>query len=244
MLELPDEEPADDEDDQDEPIEVPSMVRASKGGRCELPPLDLLRLSPASGGNERDEEHQMAALERTFHTFGVPAHVVAAHRGPTVTLYEVEVEAGTKVNKVLSLADDIAYALATPDVRIIAPIPGKSAIGVEVPNKVRDFVMLGDILRSKAAVEDDHPLSVALGKDVHGRSQLVDLTRMPHLLIAGATGAGKSSLINSFIASVLMRTDPDEVKLVLVDPKRVELAHFVDLPHLLVPVIVHPKRAA
>jgi S-DNA-T family DNA segregation ATPase FtsK/SpoIIIE len=246
MLEVPDEARADDdeEEDEDEPIEVPAMVRASKGGRYELPPLDLLRLSPASAGNERDEEHQMAALERTFHTFGVPAHVVAAHRGPTVTLYEVEVEAGTKVNKVLSLADDIAYALATPDVRIIAPIPGKSAIGVEVPNKVRDFVMLGDILRSKAAVEDDHPLSVALGKDVHGRSQLVDLTTMPHLLIAGATGAGKSSLINSFVTSLLMRADPDEVKMVLIDPKRVELTHFADLPHLLVPVIVHPKRAA
>ena len=245
LFELPDEEVRDDEEDEElEPIEVPSIVRPSRGERYELPPLDLLRLSPASGGNERDEEHQMAALERTFHTFGVPAHVVAAHRGPTVTLYEVEVEAGTKVNKVLSLADDIAYALATPDVRIIAPIPGKSAIGVEVPNKVRDFVMLGDILRSKTAAEDAHPLSVALGKDVHGRSQLVNLTSMPHLLIAGATGAGKSSLINSFVTSLLMRTDPDEVKLVLIDPKRVELTHFADLPHLLVPVIVHPKRAA
>ncbi|HJS27293.1 MAG TPA: DNA translocase FtsK 4TM domain-containing protein [Actinomycetota bacterium] len=247
VLELPDEELPEDEVGGDEDaaqIEVPALVRASTGGRYELPPLDLLRLSPASAGNVRDEEHQMAALERTFHTFGVPAHVVAAHRGPTVTLYEVEVEAGTKVNKVLSLADDIAYALATPDVRIIAPIPGKSAIGVEVPNKVRDFVMLGDILRSKAAVEDEHPLSVALGKDVHGRSQLVDLTTMPHLLIAGATGAGKSSLISSFVTSLLMRTDPDEVKLVLIDPKRVELTHFADLPHLLVPVIVHPKRAA
>jgi DNA segregation ATPase FtsK/SpoIIIE, S-DNA-T family len=245
VLELPEGElPIEDEDDELEPIDVPAMVRPSGGGRYELPPLDLLRLSPASGGNERDEEHQMSALERTFHTFGVPAHVVAAHRGPTVTLYEVEVEAGTKVNKVLSLADDIAYALATPDVRIIAPIPGKSAIGVEVPNKVRDFVMLGDILRSRAAAEDEHPLSVALGKDVHGRSQLVNLTTMPHLLIAGATGAGKSSLISSFVTSLLMRADPDEVKLVLIDPKRVELTHFADLPHLLLPVIVHPKRAA
>jgi S-DNA-T family DNA segregation ATPase FtsK/SpoIIIE len=228
-----------------EPIEVPSIVAAGpKGGRYQLPPLDLLRTSPASAGSERDEEHTTEALERTFHTFGVPAHVTAAHRGPTVTLYEVEVEAGTKVNKVLSLADDIAYALATPDVRIIAPIPGRSAIGVEVPNRVRDFVMLGDILRSRTAREDRLPLAVALGKDVHGRAQLVDLTKMPHLLIAGATGAGKSSLINSFITSVLMRTNPDEVKLVLVDPKRVELMHFADLPHLLVPVIVHPKRAA
>ncbi len=241
VLELPE----DEEDEEElEPIDVPELVRPSGDEDYELPPLELLRTSPPSAASQRDEEHQMAALERTFHTFGVPAHVVTAHRGPTVTLYEVEVEAGTKVNKVLALADDIAYALATPDVRIIAPIPGRSAIGVEVPNKVRDFVMLGDILRSKAAMDDDHPLSVALGKDVHGRAQIVNLTQMPHLLIAGATGAGKSSLINSFVTSVLMRTDPDEVKLVLVDPKRVELMHFADLPHLLVPVIVHPKRAA
>jgi DNA segregation ATPase FtsK/SpoIIIE, S-DNA-T family len=241
LVELPED---DEPEEEPEEIEVPELVRPTGGGPYELPPLELLRTSPPSASSERDEEHQKAALERTFHTFGVPAHVVAAHRGPTVTLYEVEVEAGTKVNKVLSLADDIAYALATPDVRIIAPIPGRSAIGVEVPNKVRDFVMLGDILRSKTAIDDEHPLAVALGKDVHGRAQLVNLTQMPHVLIAGATGAGKSSLINSFITSILMRADPDEVKLVLVDPKRVELVHFADLPHLLVPVIVHPKRAA
>src|SRR5205085_11147208 len=149
-----------------------------------------------------------------------------------------------KVNRVLSLADDIAYALATPDVRIIAPIPGRSAIGVEVPNKVRDFVMLGDVLRSKRAREISHPLVVGLGKDVHGRAVLVNLAEMPHLLIAGATGAGKSSLINTFVTSVIMRSTPDDVKLVLIDPKRVELSHFADLPHLLSPVIVHPKRAA
>ncbi len=153
-VELPEEE---DEEEEPEAIEVPALVRPSRSGPYGLPPLELLRTSPPSASSERDEEHQKAALERTFHTFGVPAHVVAAHRGPTVTLYEVEVEAGTKVNKVLSLADDIAYALATPDVRIIAPIPGRSAIGVEVPNKVRDFVMLGDILRSKTAIEDEHP---------------------------------------------------------------------------------------
>jgi DNA segregation ATPase FtsK/SpoIIIE, S-DNA-T family len=226
-----------------EPVAAPAPPRPAPSGAYALPPIDLLRTAPPSGASSLDEEHTMQALERTFHTFGVPAHVVAAHRGPTVTMYEVEVEAGTKVNKVLNLAEDIAYALATPDVRIIAPIPGKSAIGVEVPNKVRDFVMLGDVLRA-AAKEDRHPLSVALGKDVHGRAQMVNLTKMPHLLIAGATGAGKSSLINCFITSVLMRTTPDEVKLVLVDPKRVELSHFADLPHLLSPVIVHPKRAA
>jgi len=217
---------------------------APRGGAYKLPPIGLLRTAPPSAGSTRDEEQTTAALERTFRTFGVAARVPKAHRGPTVTLYEVEVEAGTKVNKVLALADDIAYALATPDVRIIAPIPGKSAIGVEVPNKVRDFVMLGDVLRARAAKDDGHPLAVALGKDVHGRAQMVNLTKMPHLLIAGATGAGKSSLINCFITSILMRTTPEQVKLVLVDPKRVELAHFADLPHLLSPVIVHPKRAA
>jgi S-DNA-T family DNA segregation ATPase FtsK/SpoIIIE len=184
------------------------------------------------------------ALERTLRTFGVDAHVTGAHRGPTVTMYEVEVAAGTKVNKVLALSSDIAYALATPDVRIQAPIPGKSAIGIEVPNRHRDFVMLGDILRSPDAREATHPLEVALGKDVHGRARMVNLANMPHVLIAGATGAGKSSLVNSFITSLLVRTSPDDVRLVLVDPKRVELSHFAEVPHLLSPVIVHPRRAA
>jgi S-DNA-T family DNA segregation ATPase FtsK/SpoIIIE len=213
-------------------------------GPYQLPPLDLLRSAPPSSADTRDEAAMQAALERTLQTFGVDAKVSGAHRGPTVTMYEVEVAAGTKVQKVLSLAGDIAYALATPDVRIQAPIPGKSAIGIEVPNKHRDFVMLGDILRSAAAKEATHPLEVALGKDVHGHARMVNLAKMPHLLIAGATGAGKSSLVNSFITSLLMRTSPDDVRLVLVDPKRVELSHFAEVPHLLSPVIVHPKRAA
>ena len=159
-------------------------------------------------------------------------------------MYEVEVASGTKVNKVLNLSSDIAYALATPDVRILAPIPGKSAIGIEVPNHHRDFVMLGDILRSKAAKQATHPLDGRARQGHPRRAQMVNLATMPHVLIAGATGAGKSSLVNSFITSLLMRTTPDDVRLILVDPKRVELGHYADVPHLLTPVIVHPKRAA
>jgi DNA segregation ATPase FtsK/SpoIIIE, S-DNA-T family len=226
------------------PATRPTRTIETATGPYQLPPLDLLRSAPPSNADVRDEQDMQTALERTLQTFGVDARVSAAHRGPTVTMYEVEVASGTKVNKVLQLASDIAYALATPDVRIQAPIPGKSAIGIEVPNKHRDFVMLGDILRSKAAKEATHPLEVALGKDIHGRARMVNLATMPHLLIAGATGAGKSSLVNSFITSLLARTTPEDVRLVLVDPKRVELGHFADVPHLLSPVIVHPKRAA
>ncbi|MGH2739920.1 MAG: DNA translocase FtsK [Actinomycetota bacterium] len=210
----------------------------------QLPPLSLLRTAPPSGGTARDQQQIVSALERTLRNFGVAASIAGVTRGPTVTLYEVEVAAGTKVNKVLGLADDIAYALATPDVRILAPIPGKSAIGIEVPNKVRDFVMLGDVLGSRQAKQERHALAVGLGKDINGSSVLVKLDEMPHLLIAGATGAGKSSLINAFVTSLLMRTTPDDVRMMLVDPKRVELSHFADVPHLLAPVIVHPKRAA
>jgi S-DNA-T family DNA segregation ATPase FtsK/SpoIIIE len=233
-----------------EPAEEPATRAKPRGrtittadGPYQLPPIDLLRTAPPSTNDGSHEKDIMEALGHTLSTFGVDARVVAAHRGPTVTMYEVAVASGTKVNKVVNLSSDIAYALATPDVRIIAPIPGKSAIGIEVPNRHRDFVMLGDILRSKAAKAASHPLEVALGKDIHGEAQMVNLATMPHLLIAGATGAGKSSLVNSFITSILMRTSPDDVRLVLVDPKRVELGHFADVPHLLSPVIVHPKRA-
>ena len=237
-------------DDADATAEVPKPAR-SKGrtvttneGPYHLPPLDLLRVAPPSTNDGTDQTRIVEALGHTLTTFGVDARVVDSHRGPTVTMYEVEVAAGTKVNKVLNLSSDIAYALATPDVRIIAPIPGRSAIGIEVPNTHRDFVMLGDILRSKVAKDDTHALSVALGKDIHGRAQMVNLSMMPHMLIAGATGAGKSSLVNCFITSILMRTTPDDVRLVLIDPKRVEMSHFAEVPHLLSPVIVHPKRAA
>ena len=245
VVELPESAQVEPEDEP-EPAARPAKARtvSTASGPYQLPPLDLLRSAPVSASDGRDEKETMEALERTLRTFGVDARVTGTSRGPTVSMYEVDIAAGTKVNKVLQLSSDIAYALATPDVRIIAPIPGKSAIGVEVPNKHRDFVMLGDILRSKTAKDATHPLTVALGKDVHGRPQMVNLATMPHILIAGATGSGKSSLINCFITSILMRTTPDDVRLVLIDPKRVELSHYAEVPHLLSPVIVHPKRAA
>ncbi|HEY6566547.1 MAG TPA: DNA translocase FtsK 4TM domain-containing protein, partial [Actinomycetota bacterium] len=242
------EPPAADDPDTEagfaKPKKSKSRTVTTSQGPYQLPSLDLLRIAPPSTNDGTDESRITQALGHTLTTFGVDAKVVNAHRGPTVTMYEVEVAAGTKVNKVLNLSSDIAYALATPDVRIIAPIPGRSAIGIEVPNTHRDFVMLGDILRSKTAKDDTHPLSVALGKDIHGHAQMVNLSTMPHVLIAGATGAGKSSLVNCFITSILMRTTPDDVRLVLIDPKRVEMSHFAEVPHLLSPVIVHPKRAA
>jgi DNA segregation ATPase FtsK/SpoIIIE, S-DNA-T family len=244
---FPDQEEDEEEEEEEEEDmpETPAATSRPRGrGGYALPPLDLLRQAPPTVGGGRDERQVMETLEQTLLSFGVDAGVAGFTRGPTVTLYEVNVGEGTKVKKVLALGDDIAYALATPDVRIIAPIPGKSAIGVEVPNDTRDFVVLGDVLRSKPAKEERHPLAVGLGKDVHGRSVLIRLSTMPHLLIAGATGAGKSSLINAFVTSTLMRATPDDVRLMLVDPKRVELSHFADLPHLISPVIVHPKRAA
>ena len=240
VLTIPEPEEEDDEDDP----EPPAVTGRATDGEYELPPLDILREAPDVARAGRDEEQVMETLEATLQNFGVDAGVSGYTRGPSVTLFEVNVGEGTKVKKVLSLGDDIAYALATPEVRILAPIPGKSAIGIEVPNDTRDFVTLGDVLRSRQAAEEEHPLAVGLGKDVHGRSVFVRLSTMPHLLIAGATGAGKSSLINAFVTSVLMRAAPDDVRLMLIDPKRVELTHFADLPHLISPVIVHPKRAA
>ena len=164
--------------------------------------------------------------------------------GPTVTRYELELGPGVKVSRLTSLNRDIAYAMATPDVRILAPIPGRSAIGVEVPNRHRTLVALGDLLSSEEAIAAGHPLDVPIGRDIAGRTVVFNLGEMPHVLISGATGAGKSSCINSLITSLVMRTTPDQLRLLLVDPKRVEMGQYNDLPHLLAPVVVDPKKAA
>jgi len=211
----------------------------------DLPPLDLLSTGRALGGDpSRTIAAQSKALQETFDQFGINATVARSSRGPTVTRFEVEIGPGVKVNKVANLGDDIAYSLAAPDVRIVAPIPGKSAIGIEVPNTERDLISLGDVLRSDTARRDEHPLSVALGVDIAGAPAMVDLSKMPHLLVSGSTGSGKSVTLNGMIASVLMRARPDQVRMLLIDPKRVELGVYEGAPHLLAPVVTDPRRAA
>lgn len=214
------------------------------GQGWKLPPVSLLTRRSAKPVDRRLIERGGQALEATLGEFGVDAGLVGMTIGPTVTRYELELGPGVKVNKVTGLSHDIAYAMGSPDVRIIAPIPGRSAIGVEVPNRQRQLVTLGDILDSEEAGKALHPLEVGLGRDIAGRPVTVNLAGMPHLLIAGATGAGKSSCINSLITSVIMRSTPDQVRLILVDPKRVELGVYNEMPHLLTPVVVNPKKAA
>ncbi|HEV7861365.1 MAG TPA: DNA translocase FtsK 4TM domain-containing protein [Acidimicrobiia bacterium] len=214
--------------------------------RWKLPPDTALTRKEAKPIDRKLVEKGGETLEATLLEFGVDAHLVGMTIGPTVTRYELELGPGVKVNKVTSLSHDIAYAMASPDVRIIAPIPGRSAIGVEVPNRQRQLVNLGDILVAEEGAKpvQVHPLEVGLGRDIAGRPFSVNLATMPHLLIAGATGAGKSSCINSLITSILMRATPDQVRLILIDPKRVELGQYNDVPHLLTPVVVNPKKAA
>ena len=213
-------------------------------GDYKLPSLDLL----GSGGEQqvsaRSIEETTRILEETLKEFNVDASVTGYTAGPTVTRFEIELGPGVKVNRVLSLSNEIKYALASGELRFLAPIPGRSAIGVEVPNRTRRLVTLGDALRSQEAQRDRHPLSTALGMDISGGAVLANLTEMPHVLIAGATNSGKSSCINSMITSVLTRARPDQVRLILIDPKRVELTHFAGVPHLLSPVVTIPKKAA
>jgi S-DNA-T family DNA segregation ATPase FtsK/SpoIIIE len=217
---------------------------AAEPGTWRLPPLALLKRSKATEIDRRHVESMGHTLEDALAAHGVETRLVGMTVGPTVTRYELELGPGVKVAKVTNLQRDIAYAMAAADVRILAPIPGRSAIGVEVPNQQRQLVAVGDILTSAEAHAATHPLEVALGRDIAGRPILENLATMPHLLIAGATGAGKSSCINSLISSVLLRATPDQVRLILVDPKRVELGQYNGLPHLLTGVVTNPKKAA
>ncbi|MEM8903698.1 MAG: DNA translocase FtsK, partial [Actinomycetota bacterium] len=213
-------------------------------GDWQLPPLSVLGRSADEDVDEAAVVEGARTLQEALASHGVETRVVGMTVGPTVTRYELELAPGVKVARVTSLNKDIAYAMASPDVRILAPIPGRSAIGVEVPNRKRQLVTIGDILTSPQAHGSSRPLEVALGRDIAGRPVMADLSKMPHLLIAGATGAGKSSCINSMITSLLMRTTPDQVRMILVDPKMVELGQYGSVPHLLTEVVTDPKKAA
>jgi DNA segregation ATPase FtsK/SpoIIIE, S-DNA-T family len=209
-----------------------------------LPPKSLLSLSGKRSIDTKAVEARGRVLEGALAEHGVETRLVGMVVGPTVTRYELELGVGVKVARLTSLHKDIAYAMASPDVRILAPIPGRQAIGVEVPNEERQVVALGDILTSEEAHRATHPLEVAVGRDISGTAVLMNLATMPHLLIAGQTGAGKSSCINSLITSVLMRSTPEQVRMILIDPKQVELTQYNRIPHLLTQVVTNPKKAA
>ena len=219
----------------------PSLPK--KSSTYKLPPVSLLEKGSSVSSSKKLLQQTATDLTNLLKEHGVEAELTNIVPGPTVTRYEIELAPGVKVSKVTSLSHDIAYALATPDVRLLAPIPGRSAIGIEIPNRQRKLVSLGDVLQSPEANNNPHPLSVGLGLDISGKARLVNLSELPHVLIAGQTGAGKSSCINSIVTSLLVRANPDEVKMVMVDPKRVELGQYNNVPHLLTKVITNPKKA-
>jgi S-DNA-T family DNA segregation ATPase FtsK/SpoIIIE len=240
-----------DESDELDELEAPTRAAPAKRPRhvpvpsaWELPSLSLLQRTRDQKLDRSLTDAAGEELVDALAAHGVETLLLGYTVGPTVTRFELELGPGVKVSRVTSLNKDIAYAMASPDVRILAPIPGRSAIGVEVPNRQRSLVALGDVLASEESIAATHPLDVPIGRDISGKTVVVNLGEMPHVLISGATGAGKSSAMNSLITALVMRATPDQLRLLLIDPKRVEMGQYNDLPHLLAPVVVDPKKAA